>query len=100
MCDILAQSNYPHDQEQRGLFDPGKLSVVPGSKKAIEIEKEQKAGTEPSAERKIEFAKHYLFYTLMKLKLPLDGLPGHDEGRRERLVFDFLASPPVPGAQA
>src|SRR5205807_9537440 len=29
LCDILAQSNYPHDQEQRGLFDPNKLSVVP-----------------------------------------------------------------------
>ena len=29
LCDILAQSNFPHDQEQRGMFDPDKLSVVP-----------------------------------------------------------------------
>jgi L-Lysine epsilon oxidase N-terminal/L-lysine epsilon oxidase C-terminal domain len=29
LCDVLAQSNYPHDQEQRGLFDPARLSVVP-----------------------------------------------------------------------
>jgi hypothetical protein len=41
--------------------------------------------------RKIEVAKHRLFYTLMKLNLPLD-----DRGANggERLVFDFLASPP------
>ncbi len=32
LCDVLAQSNFPHDQENRGLFDPGKLSIVPGSK--------------------------------------------------------------------
>src|SRR5271156_6083384 len=41
--------------------------------------------------RKIELAKHRLFYTLMKLNLPLNGR-GHNGG--ERLVFDFLASPP------
>ena len=44
-----------------------------------------------AAWRKIEIAKHRLFYTLMKLDLPLDG-KGDDGG--ERLVFDFLASPP------
>ena len=41
--------------------------------------------------RKIELAKHRLFYTLMKLNLPLDE-KGDDGG--ERLVFDFLASSP------
>ena len=41
--------------------------------------------------RKIEIAKHRLFYTLMKLNLPLDE-KGDNGG--ERLVFDFLASPP------
>jgi hypothetical protein len=40
--------------------------------------------------RKIEIAKHRLFYTLMKLKLPLD-CGFHDN--RERLEFDFLAAP-------
>jgi hypothetical protein len=40
--------------------------------------------------RKIEVAKHRLFYTLMKLNLPLDG---KDENGHQRLVFDFLASP-------
>jgi hypothetical protein len=40
---------------------------------------------------KIEVAKHRLFYTLMKLDLPLD-----DRGQNGglRLAFDFLASPP------
>ncbi len=41
--------------------------------------------------RKIEIAKHRLFYTLMKLNLPLD--ERNDDGS-ERLAFDFLASPP------
>jgi hypothetical protein len=29
LCNALNQSNFPHDQEQRGLFDPDKLSCVP-----------------------------------------------------------------------
>ena len=29
LCNILGQSNFPHDQQQRGMFDPYKLSVVP-----------------------------------------------------------------------
>jgi hypothetical protein len=41
--------------------------------------------------RKIEIAKHRVFYTLMKLDLPLRE-KGQNGG--ERLVFDFLASPP------
>src|ERR1700722_16866268 len=40
--------------------------------------------------QKIEIAKHRLFYTLMKLKLPLDYGFNDD---RERLTFDFLATP-------
>jgi hypothetical protein len=40
---------------------------------------------------KIELAKHMLFYTLMKLHLPLDQ---KDENGVLRLRFDFLASPP------
>jgi hypothetical protein len=39
--------------------------------------------------RKIEAAKHRLFYTLLKLRLPLapaDGIGG------EKLIFDFLAA--------
>jgi hypothetical protein len=52
-----------------------------------------------TAWRKIELAKHSLFYTLLKLKLPLDGRDDPDAGIRERLVFDFLASPATPGAQ-
>ena len=47
--------------------------------------------------RKIEAAKHRLFYTLLKLKLPLDGAKN---GGGERLAFDFLATSTVPGAQA
>jgi hypothetical protein len=41
--------------------------------------------------RKIEIAKHRLFYTLMKLNLPLSEKTANGG---ERLVFDFLASPP------
>lgn len=40
--------------------------------------------------QKIEIAKHRLFYTLTKLKLPLDCGFGDD---REQLAFDFLAAP-------
>jgi hypothetical protein len=40
--------------------------------------------------RKIEIAKHRLFYTLMKLNLPLDH---RSDNGNERLSFDFLASP-------
>lgn len=29
LCDVLGQSNYPHDQQQRGTFDPYKLCVAP-----------------------------------------------------------------------
>ncbi len=43
--------------------------------------------------RKIEVAKHMLFYTLMKLRLPLDE---KDANGNLRLRFDFLASPPYP----
>jgi hypothetical protein len=50
--------------------------------------------------RKIEAAKHNLLYTLMKLKLPLDGRDDQDYSRRERLTFDFLASLPSTGAPA
>jgi hypothetical protein len=39
--------------------------------------------------RKIEIAKHRLFYTLMKLDLPLEG---RNSDGRTRLAFDFLAS--------
>jgi hypothetical protein len=44
--------------------------------------------------RKIEIAKHRLFYTLMKLNLPL-GERRANGGMR--LAFDFLASPPHVG---
>ncbi|MGC1779731.1 MAG: putative zinc-binding peptidase [Xanthobacteraceae bacterium] len=44
--------------------------------------------------RKIEIAKHRLFYTLMKLNLPLDD--GNADGSK-RLTFNFLASPPQAG---
>jgi hypothetical protein len=40
--------------------------------------------------RKIEAAKHRLFYTLLRLKLPLDG---GAENSAQRLAFDFLAAP-------
>src|ERR1700693_5611863 len=48
-----------------------------------------------TAWRKIEDAKHRLFYTLLKLKLPLDGRDDRDEANRERLTFDFLGTRPA-----
>ncbi len=44
---------------------------------------------------KIEMAKHRLFYSLVRLKLPLEPPPG----QTEKLMFDFLAVPKEPGAQ-
>ncbi len=44
--------------------------------------------------RKIEVAKHRLFYTLMMLDLPLEARNGNGG---QRLAFDFLASPPQFG---
>ena len=38
--------------------------------------------------RKLEHAKHYLFYTLLKFKLPM---PTREEDPEEGLAFDFLA---------
>jgi hypothetical protein len=29
LCNILGQSNFPHDQQERGLFDPAKLGQTP-----------------------------------------------------------------------
>jgi len=91
LCDILAQSNYPHDQEQRGLFDPAKLSIVPGSPKAIEIEGEQEAGTEPSVERKIEFAN------LSRYAVPRPDTnkkrPADPYGPLRRYLFGLLRMP-------
>src|SRR5262249_47263346 len=29
LCDILQQSNFPHDQDKRGTFDPNKLCLAP-----------------------------------------------------------------------
>jgi hypothetical protein len=44
--------------------------------------------------RKIEIAKHRLFYTLLKLRLPLTTRPEDPDG----LAFDFLAAPTQPSA--
>jgi hypothetical protein len=45
--------------------------------------------------QKLEEAKRRLFYSLVKLNLPI---PTEASGDPEPLVFDFLADPPVPGA--
>ena len=42
--DILQQSNYPHDQAQRGTFDPDKLSRTPHR-----VTRRPEAGTPPEA---------------------------------------------------
>ena len=88
LSDILAQSNYPHDQEQRGLFDPAKLSIVPGSKKAKEIAEQQKAGGGPSVARKIEFANLSRF-TPMRADAAEEP-PADPYGPLRRFLFGLL----------
>ena len=44
--------------------------------------------------RKLEIAKHRLFYTLLRLNLPIETRNEKPEG----LVFDFLADQPAPNA--
>jgi len=51
LCDVLQQSNFPHDQEKRGLFDPhtlGKPPHVTTARKAAELQKAENA-REPAA---------------------------------------------------
>ena len=50
LCDILGQSNYPHDQEQRGLFDPAKLSVVPKVRRGREAARRAAPAPAPQVE--------------------------------------------------
>ncbi|HEY0522701.1 MAG TPA: putative zinc-binding peptidase [Stellaceae bacterium] len=47
-----------------------------------------------SAWQRIELAKHRLFYTLLRLRLPLEN---RADNSQEGLAFDFLADPPAPG---
>ncbi|KVD74394.1 hypothetical protein WS62_04975 [Burkholderia sp. ABCPW 14] len=55
LCDILAQSNFPHDQQQRGLFDPDKLSVVPGSSAARAQAQDPEKSSAPHFARRLDF---------------------------------------------
>jgi L-Lysine epsilon oxidase N-terminal/L-lysine epsilon oxidase C-terminal domain len=90
LSDILAQSNFPHDQEQRGLFNPDYLSVVPGSARAREIADVHKetAGKPPP---KVEFA------SLARLppKTTADGEEGPADpyGPLRRFLFGLLRMP-------
>jgi hypothetical protein len=91
ICDILAQSNYPHDQEQRGLFDPAKLSVVPGSAQARKIARGQKAGKEQSVERKIEYAS--VSRLTPEDESDEDNLPADPYDALRRFLFGLLRLP-------
>src|SRR5256885_2492566 len=91
LCDILAQSNYPHDQEQRGLFDPTKLSVVPGGAKAKEIEAAQLEGRGPSVTRKIEFANLARFTPVRADAV--EEAPADPYGPLRRYLFGLLRLP-------
>lgn len=92
LCDILAQSNYPHDQEQRGLFDPAKLAVAPGSAEARRTARQQKAGKEPSVARKIEFANLSRFTPMRADAEDSDVLPD-PYGPLRRYLFGLLRLP-------
>ena len=85
-CDVLALSNFPHDQEQRGLFDPTKLSVVPGSAEARRIAAEQEAGAEPSVARKLEFVN-------LSTAAAAEIAPADPYGPLRRYLFGLLRLP-------
>ena len=53
------------------------------------------ANSNLTAWRKLEAAKHRLFYTLLRLRLPT---PNRADDPKGGLVFDFLADPPDPDA--
>jgi L-Lysine epsilon oxidase N-terminal/L-lysine epsilon oxidase C-terminal domain len=89
LCDILQQSNYPHDQEQRGLFDPGKLSVVPGSAEARRIAEQQDANRAASVARNIEFANLSRLPPTKVAEEP----PADPYGPLRRFLFGLLRMP-------
>jgi hypothetical protein len=91
LCDVLQWSNYPHDQEQRGLFDPAKLAVVPGSAKALEIVAAQDSPEENPIARKIEFAS---LSQLAPAKTDAKGdKPADPYGPLRRFLFGLLRLP-------
>jgi hypothetical protein len=102
LCDILAQSNFPHDQEQRGLFDPGKLSVVPGSKEACRIKKEQKEGAVPSDRSFIEstsFARFSPFLTLAPVLAAATGRAAEPDDPYKALRLYLFGLLRLPGEE-
>jgi len=86
LCDVLALSNFPHDQEQRGLFDPTKLSVVPDSAEARRIAAEQEAGAEPPVARKLEFVN-------LSTAAAAETTPADPYGPLRRYLFGLLRLP-------
>ena len=92
LCDVLAQSNFPHDQEQRGLFDPAKLSVVPGSNKAREISDQQQAGA-PLVARKLEFVNLERLAARGPTAPALDPAVPDPYGPLRRYLFGLLRMP-------
>jgi hypothetical protein len=93
LCDVLAQSNYPHDQEQRGLFDPKKLAVEPGSPEARRIATAQQQGVAASVERKIEFANLARFTPEAKAEGEAEDSPPDPYGPLRLYLFGLLRLP-------
>jgi hypothetical protein len=85
LCDVLAQSNYPHDQEQRGLFDPAKLSVVPGSAAAG-------AAAEEASRQQAVVAVATALATPQRAPSELRRVPRHDDpyGPLREYLFGLL----------
>ncbi|HWA61125.1 MAG TPA: LodA/GoxA family CTQ-dependent oxidase, partial [Caulobacteraceae bacterium] len=80
LTDILQQSNYPHDQAQRGTFDPDKLRRTPGSFGDEALAAAEGYGRDASqGEAMVETRAR-----------PAHG-PGHDPyGPMRRFLFDLL----------
>lgn len=55
LCNILGQSNFPHDQEQRGLFDPCRLAKTPEPIASSKVE-QTRIEMEKIAPLTVEFA--------------------------------------------
>jgi hypothetical protein len=86
LCDALAQSNYPHDQELRGLFDPTKLSMPPR-------ERQQPASAQPTAEApNVEFASVARLAPTAAAHRAGDGIEDPN-GPLRRFLFSLLRLP-------
>lgn len=88
LSDILSQSNFPHDQEQRGTFDPFKLGQTP--KRSTEKPQKPHSGKAAEIGRDASLGEANV-ETLRQPQQDKDGLWLDDPyGPMRRFLFDLL----------